>query len=71
MCHTTPTALDNNSHGSFLGNGAYSGEGDKAAVIRAAVFPQGIGEVQVAVDVHGNPLILLNVLETWKKRYQQ
>lgn len=66
-CSHKLTALDHDGHGGLLDNGAYFGEGDKATVIPTTVLLQGIREVQVAIEVHGNPVILINVLETWKK----
>lgn len=62
-CHKL-TARDRDSHSAFLNDGAYPGEGGVAAVILATVILEGIREVQVAVKAHGDPLILLNVLET-------
>lgn len=50
-----------------MDDGAYCGERGKAAVVVATVVRQGMREVQVAVDARGNPLILLDVDETWNQ----
>lgn len=50
-----------------MDDGTYCVERGEAAVVVPAVVLQGIREVQVAVDARGDPLILLDVDETWKK----
>lgn len=62
-----PTAFHQHGRGRLVDDCAYYVERGKAAVVVAAVVPQGMWEVQVAVDARGNPLILLDVDETWKK----
>lgn len=62
-----PTGSDDHSHGGFLDNGPYCCKGSVAAVVLTTVCLYGIREVQVAVIAHGNSLVLLNVLETWKR----
>ena len=59
-----PTTLDDHGHGCFLDNGSDGREGGEAAVVFPAVILHGVREVKVAVDAHGNPLILANVLQT-------
>lgn len=62
-----PTAPNCDGHGDLLDDGAKFGESSIAAVVLAAVVLQGVREVQVAVDAHGNPLILLDEMEIWKQ----
>lgn len=59
------TGLDHDGHGRLLDDGANPGEGGKAAVVSPAVLLLGVGEVQVSVQTHGHPLVLLDVLQTW------
>lgn len=59
----TPTCLDDDGHGSLLNDGSYSWKGGEAAVVSPAVFLHSVREVQVSVQAHGHPLILLYVLK--------
>lgn len=59
----TPTGGDDDRHGRLLHDGADGGEGGDAAVVPAAVLLHGVGEVEVSVQAHGHPLILLDVLQ--------
>lgn len=65
-----PTGFHQHGRGRLVDDGAYFGEGGEAAVVRPAVVLQGVREVQVAVDARGNPLVLLDVLESWRKKTQ-
>lgn len=60
-----PTGFHQHGRGRLVDNGAYFGEGREAAVVRPAVVLHGVREVQVAIEARGNPLVLLDVLETW------
>lgn len=66
--HTIP---DDDGHCGLLHDGAYPGKSREAAVVSAAVLLHGIREIQVPVEAHGNPLILLDVLQTWVKRSKE
>ena len=59
------TGLDHDGHGCLLDDGAYPGEGGETAVVSPAVLLLGVGEVQVSVQTHGHPLVLLDVLQIW------
>lgn len=59
----TPTRLHHDGHGGLLNDGAYPGEGGEAAVVPPAVLVHGVREVQVSVEAHGDPLVLLDVLQ--------
>lgn len=59
----TPTRLHDDGHGVLLNDGAYLGEGGEAAVVPPAVLLHGVGEVEVSVQAHGDPLVLLDVLQ--------
>ena len=61
----TLTCLNNDRHGCLLNDGAYSGEGSKTTVVSPAVLLYRVGEVQVSIQAHGHPFILLYVLQIW------
>lgn len=62
-----PTSFHQHGRGRLVDDGANCGERGEAAVVVPAVVLQGVRKVQVAVDARGNPLILLDVDEAWKK----
>lgn len=67
----TPTRLDDDGHGGLLNDGPYPGEGGEAAVVSAAVLLHRVGEVQVAVEAHRHPLVLLYVLKVYVQTQTQ
>lgn len=68
--HSKPTGFHQHGRGRLVDDDAYNGEGGEAAVVRPAVVLQGVRDVQVAVDARGNPLVLLDGLESWRKKTQ-
>lgn len=61
------TWLDIQDHAGFLNDCAYPVKGGKTAVVIVAIFQQCIREVQIPIEAHGHPLILLNVSKIWEQ----
>lgn len=61
------TWLDIQDHAGFLNDRAYPVKGGKTAVVIVAIFQQCIREVQIPIETHGHPLILLNVSKIWEQ----
>ena len=64
-CGDGLTGVHHHGHGGLLDDGSYLGEGGEAAVVRPAVVLHGVSEVQVPVQVHGHPLVLIDLLQAW------
>lgn len=57
------TRADDDGHGVLLDDGADLGEGGEAAVVPPAVLLLSVREIEVAVQAHGDPVVLLDVLQ--------
>lgn len=57
------TRADDDGHGALLNDGADLGEGGEAAVVPSAVLLLDVREVEVAVQAHGDAVVLLDVLQ--------
>jgi len=70
-CYYELTWPDHHGHGGLLDDGAYAGEGGEAAVVLAAVVQHGVGDVQVPVQPHGHPRVLLDLVQAYRAQERQ